>query len=107
MAFEPTPTEATDIGIDRNTEFHSWLSENTKALGTVNIRVIKKIETFCRRVQNFVAEYDPRILRKAVHTLALAGYAKYQPDEAPSLEFIKSYNKFIDLLNRVKDNSED
>jgi hypothetical protein len=107
MTFDPTPAEAAEIGIDNTTKFHSWLSENTQALGIVNIRIIKKIETFCRRVQDFVADHDERILKKAVHTLALAAYTKFQPDEAPPLEFIKTYNKVTDLVGRQKDNAED
>src|SRR5438270_8793342 len=90
ITFDPTPTEAADISIDRTTTFHSWLSENTQNLGIVNIRMIKKIETFCRRVQDFLTGYDERILKQAVHTLAIVAYARFQPDEAPPLEFIKT-----------------
>lgn len=107
MTFDPTPTEAAEIGIDKTTKFHSWLSENTQALGIANIRMIKKIETFCRRVQDFAADHDARILKQAVHTLALVAYSKFQPDEAPSLEFIKTYNQVTDLIGRQKDNAED
>jgi hypothetical protein len=84
VTFDPTPTEAAEIGIDKTTKFHSWLFENTQALGIVNIRVIKKIETFCRRVDDLLGAQDERILKQAVHTLALGGYAKFQPDEGSS-----------------------
>jgi hypothetical protein len=107
MTFEPTPTEAAEIGIDKTTKFHPWLSEDTQALGIVNIRTIKKIETFCRRVQDFLVDHDPRILKQSVHTLALAAYAKFQPDDAPSLEYIKAYNKVTGLIGRQKDTVED
>ena len=106
MTFDPTPGEAAEIGIDRTTKFQSWLSENTQALGIVNIRVIKKIETFCRRVQNIVADSDDRILKQAVQTLALAAYCKFQPDEAPPLEFVKKYNQVTELVGPERDNEE-
>jgi hypothetical protein len=107
IIFDPTPTEAAEIGIDKTTKFHSWLAEYTQALGIVNIRVIKKIETFCRRVHDIVADNDERILKQAVHTLALAAYAKFQPDDAPPLQFIKTYNNVSDLVDRKKDRAED
>lgn len=106
MTFDPTPSEAAEIGIDKTTKFQSWLSENTQALGIVNIRVIKKIETFCRRVQNLIADSDERILKQAVHTLALAAYCKFQPDEAPPLEFVQTYNRVRELVGPEKDNEE-
>lgn len=65
MTFDPTPAEAAEIGIDKTTKFHSWLSDNTQVLGIVNIRVIKKIETFCRRIQDFVADGDERIYKQS------------------------------------------
>jgi hypothetical protein len=106
MTFDPTPSEAAEIGIDKTTKFRSWLSENTQALSIVNIRVIKKIETFCRRIQDIVADSDERILKQAVHTLALATYCKFQPDEAPPLEFVKKYNQVTELVGPEKDNGE-
>ena len=69
--------------------------------------MIKKIETFCRRVQDFLTGYDERILKQAVHTLAVVAYARFQPDEAPPLEFIKTYNKVTDIIGRQKDNAKD
>ena len=50
MTFEPTPTELTDIAVDKSAPFAAWLVKNTQTLGIVNIRFIKKIETFCRRI---------------------------------------------------------
>lgn len=106
MTFDPTPSEAAEIGIDRTTKFQSWLSENTQALGIVNIRVIKRIETFCHRVQNIVVDNDERILKQAVHTLTLAAYCKFQPDEAPPLEFVTKYNQVTELVGPEQDNEE-
>ncbi len=100
ISFQPTPKEAAEIGIDKSNTFHEWLAKDIQTLGMVNIRVIKKIERFCRRVQDVVAEHDPRVLNQASHTLALAGYAKFQPKEAPPLEFIKSYGSFTKNFDR-------
>jgi hypothetical protein len=88
MVFEPTTEEAAEIGVDGGTKFSQWLREDTIKLGIVNIRVIKKMETSCRRVHEILPDRDDRILKKAVDTIALVSYAKFQPDRAPSIELI-------------------
>ncbi len=107
ITFDPTPEEAAEIGIDKTTKFYSWLAECTQALGIVNIRVIKKIEAFCRRAYEILPNHDTRIFNQAVQTLALVVYAKLQPSDAPPLEFIKTYNHFSSFIDRQKDNVED
>ena len=107
ITFEPTPVESSAIAIDKTTPFHNVLTEYVQALGIVNIRIIKKIETFSRRAWDVLAEHDVRVLNQAVHTIALAAYAKFQPGDAPPLEFIKTFNSFADLLGRQKDSTED
>jgi hypothetical protein len=58
-------------------------------------------------VHDIVAKYDARVLEQAVHTIALAGFSKFQPDDAPPMEFIRTYNSFAGLFGRHKGRADD
>jgi len=105
LRFDPTPSEAAEIGVDKSTSFHEWLRTDCVGLGVVNIRLIKRIERFARRLEEELKVFDPRVLQQAVHSAALFIFAKYQPDTAPSLEFIKGFNPYDGLLG--PDGNED
>jgi hypothetical protein len=89
IIFDPTPEEAANLGLDTSMSFHEWLKAHVITLGVVNLRVIKKIERFCRRLLEILDGYDQRILKQAVHTAALGGFSKLQPDSAPPFDFIR------------------
>src|SRR5437016_1797577 len=40
LRFEPTPTDAADLGLDNSTKFRNWLHTDCVGLGVVNIRLI-------------------------------------------------------------------
>lgn len=98
LRFEPTPKEAADIGVGSGTPISQCLHEDCFKLGIVNIRTIKKLERFALRLAKLLDGQDPRILKQAVHTATLVGYAKFQPDLAPGLEFIRGFNRYEALL---------
>ena len=100
LRFEPTPTEAADIGVDKSTSFNKWLSVNCVGLGIVNIRVIKRIERFALRLEEELKSFDQRILQQAIHSATLFIYSKYQPDDAPSLDFIQKFNPYQGLIGK-------
>lgn len=92
--FLPSATEAADIGVEKSTSFSASLRTSVVALGIVNIRVIKKIESFCARIEPMLADFDNRIFSQAVQSIALFAFAKLQPNLAPDLDWIASYNEF-------------
>jgi hypothetical protein len=94
LRFEPTSQEAAAIGIDADTSFRDQLRTNCEALGIVNIRTIKKIERMAQRLHIELSDYDPRVFHQALHTLTLLNFAKLQPAEAPSLDFIRGTDDF-------------
>jgi hypothetical protein len=98
LRFEPTPEEAATIGINASTSFHASLHSHSVALGIVNIRTIKKLERLATRLEEELGSYHPNVLRQAIHSAALFGFARYQPDVAPTTEFIRSLNRFEGLL---------
>ena len=58
-------------------------------------------------MSHLLSEHDSRVLKQAVHTLALAAYAKFQPEEAPPLELVKSYSSLASLMGRQDSKAED
>jgi len=94
LRFEPTPEEAAAIGVDGDTPFREKLRQNCSALGIVNIRTIKKIDRMAKRLHAELVEFDPRVFEQALRTLALLEFAKLQPADAPSLDYIRSLNYF-------------
>ncbi len=97
MKFAPAPAEAAEIGIDKNTSFHESLTGFCVDLGIVNIRTIKKVERFCSRLADELISHDPRITTQAVQSATLFGFAKFQPDDAPPLEYLKLFNPYASV----------
>jgi len=98
LRFDPTPAEAAGIGVDRNKSFHDELRRHCESLGIVNIRTIKRLERVATRLAEDLREFDSRVLTQAIHSLMLFGFAKFQPGDAPSLEFIRGLNTYEALV---------
>jgi hypothetical protein len=94
QVFEPTASESAEIGLNKGLPFYQDLKIHLHNLNVVNIRVIKKIEKFCIAAHEVLNRFDDKIQYQAFHTIALAGYSVMQPTEAPSLEYLKNFNKY-------------
>jgi hypothetical protein len=94
LEFSPSVEEAASIALDRQTAFYDRLNECIQLLEITNIRVIKKIESICKKLQTILSDHDPRIMRQAVHTAALFGAARFQTGDIPSIDWVRSYNTF-------------
>ena len=106
LTFSPSPTEAAAIGLKPNTPLYEKIYEDVRELGITNIRVVRKAESMCNLALDILVGYDRRIIDQSIDTIVLAAYARFQPDVAPSLAFIKSYNNIIDLMQR-REGSQD
>jgi hypothetical protein len=101
LRFEPTPEEAAAIGVDGDLPFYEQLRSNCASLGIVNIRTIKKIERMAKRLYAELKDFDARVFGQALHTLTLLEFAKLQPIEAPSLDYISKLNDFSIAFEEV------
>jgi len=106
VVFDPTPSEAAEIGVSREPSFHELLIANCISLGITNIRVIKKIERAGEALAQRLNTFDPGVLKQAIHTLTLFGWAHFQPSLAPPLEFLRRHNPWQHLSSK-KEVSED
>lgn len=98
MKFDPSPHEATEIAIDKSTPCYLQLSEKIILLAITNIRVIKKIERFALRFWDIVSKYDIRVYENSLVSLVLFGWITYEPTRAPTIEFVKSFNSYRNLV---------
>src|SRR5262249_14610041 len=94
LHFDPTAAEAAEIGLDASKSFYAGLKERCETLGIVNIRTIKKIERLATRFEEELAGFDGRVLGQAIHSLALFTFAKLQPADAPTTDFISNLNTY-------------
>ena len=104
IRFEPTPEEAAAIGLNCSLPIHENLSADCISLKIVNIRTIKKLERLAIRLSEELANFDARVLKQAIHSISLFGFSKFQPDTAPTIEYLKSLSSWDEIL---KENEKD
>lgn len=102
VSLNPTPEEAARIGANGDTDLSDKVRTCCAQLRIVNIRVIGKIFSQCKRVGEILIGYDDRIIHQAVQSVALFMYSKYQPEVAPPIEFLKSLSEY-DVVERAAD----
>ena len=88
LRFDPSPKESVRIALTVDDAVNQRVGELCTALGISNIRVIKKVERDARAIRPLLAEFDGEVFRQATSSLVLFGWSNYQPDNAPSLEFL-------------------
>lgn len=96
VVLSPTAAESACIALPAQDVLSNALRAHCETLGIHNIRVIKQIERLARRVDGILIDFPQRIRDQAIHSLTLFGWAKYDRENAPRLEFLKSRSE--DLL---------
>jgi hypothetical protein len=98
LIFAPSASDAVEHGITTQDDIGKEVSKHCVLLGISNIRVIRKIERLVRSVQSYLLDRSDAIRRQTTHTLTILGWAKFQPDLAPSFEFL-SESSIVRLMN--------
>ena len=93
LVFDLTSEEAVSIALTGTDSATLLLKKRVVELGITNIRVIKKMERLASRLVKILDGLDDAVLERAVTTLALASWAVQQPSEAPSIDFLRTYNR--------------
>lgn len=94
LTFDPTSKEASEIILAGSDPVDSVLKDRVARLGLVNLRVIKKIQRAGHEIASILAGYRNEIRDAALATVVLAGWSIWQPAEAPSPEFLLTFNGF-------------
>ncbi|WP_205962337.1 hypothetical protein [Neopusillimonas aestuarii] len=99
LEFSPTPMEAAAIAVpDQTSQKFKWVADNAIALGISNIRTIFKLLRIANRLEEILSSYDERILKQAIHSACLYGFALYQPTDAPPIEKIVNSTPWAHLF---------
>lgn len=106
LTFDPTPSEAAKIALTGADPLSEQLRLRVTELGIVNIRVIKKIERLARRIDEILSSCKEPVREQAVAAVVLGAWAVLQPGQAPTLEFLKTYNDITFSMRERRENAE-
>lgn len=105
LRFAPTPTEGAKIamdGVQGTDALKAIVSERTVKLGIDNVRVIRKIFRLVVLIQPLLKAHKPGVLRSVVNSLVLFGWCHFQPELAPSMEFVRQRGIYETSAERQK-----
>ncbi|MEW4447312.1 hypothetical protein [Qipengyuania sp. JC766] len=94
IVFEPLPIESANIALEQDDELGQKLLSLVVKLGITNIRVIRRIRRFVSHLEGQFASWHPSTVEQAIQSLALFGWSIFEPDQAPSMASIRSYNRY-------------
>jgi hypothetical protein len=89
LNFSPSAAECANIAFHADTSATKQLVDCCVKLGISNIRLMKRIERSVRDVEKMLTGFDPQVLAQAVQSVALLGWSLYEPDTAPSIDFLR------------------
>lgn len=101
LRFAPTPAESAKIafgdivGMDK---LKAVVGERSIKLGIDNVRVIRKIFRLVALIEPQLAAYKPGVFKTVVNSLVLFGWCYYQPELAPSLDFVRKLGEYDGFL---------
>jgi len=90
VVLAPMATETGTIALPAQDAVSIALRTHCETLGIRNIRIIKQIEHLARRVQECLTDFAQPIQDQAIHSLALFGWSKYDRENAPPLDFLRT-----------------
>ena len=88
LLYDPSPNEAAAIALSGSSPVLQITAARCQALGIKNIRVIRRLDRLARSLGPILTEYKPIVLEQAVSSTVLFGWAVFQPDEAPSIDYL-------------------
>lgn len=88
LRFDPSAKESVSIALTTGDAVSQRVGELCIALGISNIRIIKNIERDIRAIEPLLAEFDEEVFRQIASSLALFGWSKHQPGDAPTLDYL-------------------
>lgn len=103
LTFDLASSDAAKIALTGEDHVISYLTSLVVQLGIVNIRVIKKIERLAIRLAAILDGHDKAIIEQGLATLALGGWSVHQPNEAPTLDFIRTHNRLLSSMRRQEE----
>jgi hypothetical protein len=95
LTFAPSPEEATGIALDPKQANTHWITHCCVILCIANIRLIKKIERAVQQVIPFLNSFHAKVTDQAIQSLVLFAWSLYEPQRAPTPEFLGDRATYI------------
>ena len=99
IVFEPSPDESARIALSEQDPPDAELAKCVIKLGITNIRVIRRIRKFLSHIEPRFAAWHEDTIKQAIQSLALFGWSIFEPEFAPSVSAIRSYNRYQGLFD--------
>lgn len=110
LVFAPTPAEAAEIAFFEESSNNSAIKDVSVKIGITNIRVLKKIERLANRLSEILNGFRSEVHFQAMSTVTIAGWSIFEPDDAPSQDFLIGYNQYSisteEAQGKLDDNSK-
>jgi hypothetical protein len=106
LKFAPSPAESADIAILGADDVSALVRARSTDLGIDNVRVIRKIYRLVRLIEPMLKAFTPGVLMSIIPSLVLFGWAHYQPEIAPTTEFLRD-NRSLRAEDPKKDGPVD
>jgi hypothetical protein len=104
LRFSPTPAEIAAIAVTESDAVALKVKERATTLGIDNVRVIRKVLGLVRGVAPMLEKYQQSVLERAIATITLLGWSYFQPESAPSLEYLKRANLYSAFTEDTTEN---
>ncbi|SMQ68593.1 hypothetical protein SAMN06295905_1596 [Devosia lucknowensis] len=95
LKFSPTVDEAVAIASSGETAIEASTADICRLLGLQNIRIMHKIDVNLRKLRQLLSRYDPEVFERMKLSMALFSWSHLDPDAAPSMTFVRAYNRYI------------
>lgn len=93
MPFNLTPEECINLFFSEKNPLKEELEGLFRNLGINNIRIAKKIEKLANILHKNLLNFEPEVLRQALHSLVLFSWSFYSKNnDFPEFSFLKSFN---------------
>jgi hypothetical protein len=97
IRYEPTPEESALAALPGASAAEQALRAKTMALGIINIRVIRRIYRFFQHMEPLLSGLNAGVGDRVIQSLALLGWAVFEPAHAPSLAAIRKLDRYVSL----------
>jgi hypothetical protein len=107
VTYLPTAHQSASIALNINDPIEKALFQRVSKLGIVNIRVINRLKKFTKILYPTIADFNEKLLKQAISTIALAGWSIFEPNIAPEIERLLKYHRYSGMLSEKETSAED
>jgi len=101
VEYRPTVQEAIGLGLSSAMNRRDSIAAMIVSLGIRNIRILKRIEEYSEMIEPCFQNLHPDVARAAIPSLVLLTWCFFdRSGDAPSLEFVKSYNWATSVIKK-------